>query len=56
MLKISNTIHDFFKRKDAQSSNVYVSDTLSPTSNIPISENFIKDFKELMTMNLILIH
>jgi hypothetical protein len=35
----SNTLLDFFKRKNAQSSNINVCDTSSPISDIPISEN-----------------
>jgi hypothetical protein len=34
-----NTILELFKRKNAQSSNINVGDTSSPTSDIPISEN-----------------
>jgi hypothetical protein len=39
MMRKSNIIRDFFKRKDAQSSNVNVDDKSSPTFDIPISEN-----------------
>ena len=38
----SNTILDFFRRKNAQSSNVNVGDTLLPTSDIQISKNSLK--------------
>jgi hypothetical protein len=37
-----NTIFDFFKRKNVQSSNANVSDTSSPTSDIIVSENSFK--------------
>ncbi|XP_062143933.1 uncharacterized protein LOC133851507 [Alnus glutinosa] len=37
-----NTILDFFKRKNTQSSNANVGDASSPTSNIVISENSSK--------------
>jgi len=42
MMGKPNTILDFFKRKNAQSSNVNVSDTSSPTSDIIVSENSSK--------------
>ena len=41
MMRKSNTN---VKRKNAQSSNVNIGDTSSPTSNIPISENSLKRF------------
>jgi hypothetical protein len=37
-----NTIIDFFKRKNAQSSNANVSDASSPTSDIVVYENSSK--------------
>ncbi|XP_062150389.1 uncharacterized protein LOC133859059 [Alnus glutinosa] len=42
-----NTILDFFKRKNAQSSNVNVSDTSSPTSDIIVSENSSKKSRRI---------
>ena len=43
----SNTILDFFKRKNAQSSNVNVGDTSPPTSDIPIFENSPKRLRRV---------
>jgi hypothetical protein len=42
MMGKPNTILDFFKRKNAQSSNANVSDASSPTSDIIVSENSSK--------------
>jgi hypothetical protein len=57
MMEKSNTILDFFKRKNvqssnaqnsnAQTSNVNVGDTSSPASEIPISENSSKRFRRV---------
>jgi hypothetical protein len=52
MMGKSNTILDYFKRKNAQSlnaqsSNVNVGDTSSPTSDIPKFENSPKRFQRV---------
>ncbi|XP_059446498.1 uncharacterized protein LOC132178053 [Corylus avellana] len=43
----SNTILDFFKRKNAQTSNVNIGDTSSLASDIPISENSSKRLRRV---------
>jgi hypothetical protein len=43
MMGKPNTILDFFKRKNAQSSNANVGDASSPTSNIVVSKNSSKE-------------
>jgi hypothetical protein len=47
MMRKSNTILDFFKRKNAQNSNVNDGDTSSPTSDISVSENSPKRLRRV---------
>jgi hypothetical protein len=47
MMGKPNTILDFFKRKNAQSSNAYVGDASSPTSDIVVSENSSKKSRRI---------
>jgi len=47
MMGNPNTILDFLKRKNAQSSNAIVGDALSPTSNIVVSENSSKNSRRV---------
>jgi hypothetical protein len=47
MMRKSNTILYFFKRKNAQNSNVNDGDTSSPTSDISVSENSPKRFRRV---------
>jgi hypothetical protein len=47
MMGNPNTILDFFKRKNAQSSNAIVGDALSQTSDIVVSENSSKNSRRV---------
>jgi hypothetical protein len=47
MMGKPNTILDFFKRKNAQSSKANVSDTSSPTSDIIVFENSSKNSRRI---------